>query len=269
MVSLSALLASFEGLWPIAGAEDWDAPGLVTGSPNQEIRRVMLSVDVTADVIACATEAGCDLLVSHHPYIMRGVKTLAESTTKGAVLSGAIRANLAIFAAHTNADIVENGVSDTLAKTLGLGSLAPLAGTGAIGHGRIGTLSEPQTLGEFASLVARTLPNTASGVRVSGRYDQVVEKIALCGGAGDSFIPDAIASGADVYLSSDLRHHVVQDARESVIVGREMALVDVSHWAAEFIWLDTAASQLRNIYPELEVEVCDLRTDPWDFVVTQ
>jgi len=150
-----------------------------------------------------------------------------------------------------------------------LTTIAPLVGTGETGHGRIGRLSEPQTLGEFASLVARTLPNTASGVRVAGRYDQVVERVALCGGAGDSFIPAAFASGADVYLTSDLRHHVVQDARESVLIGREISLVDVSHWAAEFMWLDIAAAQLRNIYPELQVEVCDLRTDPWDFVVTQ
>jgi len=97
VVALNALMASFEQLWPSAGAEDWDAPGLVTGSPVQDIQRVMLSVDVTADVISCATEAGCDLLVSHHPYIMRGVKSLAENTVKGAVLTGAIRANLAIF----------------------------------------------------------------------------------------------------------------------------------------------------------------------------
>ncbi|MFM7029549.1 MAG: Nif3-like dinuclear metal center hexameric protein [Micrococcales bacterium] len=269
MVALAKLLDTFEALWPRAGAEDWDSPGLTTGSPNQEISRVMLSVDVTADVVACVTEARCDLLISHHPFIMRGVKTLAENTAKGAVLAGAIRANLALFSAHTNADVVEDGVSDAIAKALGLQAVSPLVGHGSTGHGRVGTLKDPQSLGEFASLVARTLPNTATGVRVAGDYNQIVERVALCGGAGDSFIPDALEARADVYLSSDLRHHVVQDARELAIVGRQMSLIDVSHWAAEFMWLDIAAAQLRNIYPELAVEVCDLRTDPWEFVVTQ
>jgi len=269
VVELAKLLGTFETLWPSAGAEDWDAPGLVTGNPSQSVSRVMLSVDVTADVVGCATEARCDLLLAHHPYLMRGVTTLAETSFKGAVVAGAIRSGLSIFAAHTNADIVEDGVSDSLAKALGLTRIRALVGDGKIGHGRLGQLADPMTLGEFATRVARTLPHTASGIRVAGDYGQIIETVALCGGAGDSFISTAFDSDADVYLTSDLRHHVAQDARERRIVGREMALIDVSHWAAEFVWLETAAAQLRNIYPELVFEVCDLRTDPWDFVITQ
>jgi len=269
MPKLSHLLAGFEELWPSAGAADWDAPGLVTGSPDAEIKRVLLSVDVTREVLQVATEWEASLLLAHHPFIMRGVKTIAEDTAKGAVLAGAIRANLAIYAAHTNADIVTDGVSDVLAKALGLNNLRALDNPGSVGSGRLGTLPDATTLGEFARRVARLLPQTATGVRVSGDYNRVIETVAVCGGAGDSFIPAATSLGADVYVTADLRHHIAQDAKELADTVGGPALIDVSHWASEFLWLEVAAEQLRRIYPDVVFEVCDLRTDPWDFVVTQ
>ena len=268
--TLEQILASCERLWPAAGAEAWDAPGLVTGSVSSTVSRVLLSVDVTAAVVAEAIELNCQLLISHHPFIMRGVSTVSEQTAKGATLSQAIRANLAIFAAHTNADIVADGVSDTIAKALGLADVRALDNPGnKIGHGRVGELPAPIPLGEFARLVAKVFPSTAGGIRVAGDYNQSVSKIALCGGAGDSFIANAFACSADVYLTSDLRHHLAQDARESALLDGGPALVDVSHWASEWLWLETAAQQLRKIYPDIDFIVCDLRTDPWDFVITQ
>ena len=271
MAYLSDLITSAEELWPISLAEDWDSPGLVTGNVNQEVRRVMLSVDVTAEVVECAIASGSDLLIAHHPFLMRGVKTLSESTAKGATVASAIRANLAIYAAHTNADSVQGGVSDAIAETLGLRNLTPLQETSAdSGIGRIGSLADPLTLGEFATRIARTLPNTASGVRVAGDYNQLVERVAVCGGAGDSLIAAALSAGVDVYVTADLRHHVVQDAREqAALKNGKPAIIDVSHWASEFLWLEYAANQLRRIYPDVAFEVCDLRTDPWDFAITQ
>jgi dinuclear metal center YbgI/SA1388 family protein len=272
MVQLTELVAGLERLWPLSNAEEWDTPGLQAGSPAKEVQRVMLSVDVTDAVVASAIEAKADLLLAHHPYLMRGVKYLAEDQPKGAVLAKAIRASLAIYAAHTNADVVADGVSDVLARRLGLMDSIPLVGTGEVGTGRIGGLTDATTLGMFAATVARALPHTATGVRVAGDYNQVVERVAVCGGAGDSFIEAARAAGADVYVTADLRHHVVQDAREASLLagnGNQMAIIDVSHWASEFLWLEVAAEQLRRIYPEVSFEVCDLRTDPWDFVVTQ
>lgn len=272
MAGLVDLIKGLESLWPLESAEDWDTPGLQVGNPNQSIRRVMLSVDTTDAVVAAAIDAKADLLISHHPYLMRGVKYLPETSAKGAVLAKAIRANLAIYAAHTNADVAADGVSDSFAKYLMLENLKPLTGGSSLGTGRVGDLPEETTLGQFAGRLARLLPATATGIRVAGEYGQTITRVALCGGAGDAFIDLARAAGADVYVTSDLRHHVVQDARELSLLGpedTELALVDVSHWASEFLWLENAAETLRRIYPDVEFEVCDLRTDPWDFVVTQ
>ncbi|WP_296631903.1 Nif3-like dinuclear metal center hexameric protein [Rhodoluna sp.] len=271
-VELSQLIASFEKAWPIELAETWDAPGLIAGSANQRVARVLLTVDVTAEILAEAQDGAFDLILAHHPYLMRGITTVNEQTAKGALLASAARSNTAIYAAHTNADVVSDGVSAALAAAIGITTARPLVASTdqSIGHGRIGDLAAPMTLGDFARQVANVLPSTATGVRVAGEYDQIVSCIALCGGAGDSFIADAIASGADVYLSSDLRHHPAQDAREHAqLHNSKPALVDVSHWAGEWMWLEVAAARLAKEFSEVQFVVSHIRTDPWDFVVTQ
>jgi putative NIF3 family GTP cyclohydrolase 1 type 2 len=113
------------------------------------------------------------------------------------------------------------------------------------------------------------LPATATGIRVSGDFDAMVSTVAVCGGAGDSLLSEPEVLAADVYVTSDLRHHPASEARENARLGHGPALIDVSHWASEWLWLEVAASQLRDALPGVSVEVSELRTDPWDFVVTQ
>ena len=267
-VNLAQIIDQANQLWPPQLADEWDAPGLVTGYRNSAVTNVLLSVDVTNDVVAEALERNCELIMAHHPFLLRGVKSVAVDSSKGAVLNVAIKNNLAIFAAHTNADVVEDGVSDILAKELGLIEVKPLVSSngGAVGHGRIGILQRSVTLGELALAVARRLPATAAGVKVSGSYDSLVTKVAVCGGAGDAFIDTASNLNADVYVTSDLRHHPVQEARE---FNPLMAIIDVSHWASESLWLEVAARQLSKLLPQVSFLVSEVRTDPWDFAITQ
>lgn len=271
MSNLGKILEACETLWPASNAEDWDNPGLVCGNVNQNVNKIMFTVDVTSDVVTEAIANGVDLLIAHHPYLLRGVMSLSESTSKGAVVSDAIRANLAIFGAHTNADVVEFGVSDVLAKNLGLNNLVPLQVTGEnIGIGRVGYLEDALTLGHFAKNIAKALPATASGIRVAGDFNQIVEKVAVCGGAGDSLLALLSGSDVDAYVTADLRHHVAQDFREQALLnGGKPALIDVSHWASEWLWLESAAQSLAAQFPNIEILVSDIRTDPWDFAITQ
>jgi dinuclear metal center YbgI/SA1388 family protein len=226
---------------------------------------------VTDEVLEEAIAGGFDLIIAHHPLLLRGVKTIAEASGKGSILARAIRANLAIFAAHTNADIVTRGVSAALAHAFGIEIARPLVESGPqIGHGRIGKLPQSTDLGSFAKAIARALPPTATGVRVAGSFESEVETIALCGGAGDSFIDAAYESGADVYVTSDLRHHPVQEILERAKAeARSFAVVDISHWAAEWVWLEWAGEDIRGRFASVQVVVSELRTDPWDFAVTQ
>jgi dinuclear metal center YbgI/SA1388 family protein len=264
---LSQLLTTFESLWPISGAEEWDRPGLAIGGPNQQISKVLLCVDVTREVLAEAKANSCDLVISHHPLLLKGVNFLSEDQLKGELVAFAVKNSIALYSAHTNADIVVGGVSDVLAQTLGLTSSVPLVETGAgIGHGRIGKLKVTQKLSEFAKFVALQLPETNAPVRVAGDLDLVIDTVAVVGGAGDSFIPAAAASGAQVLVTSDLRHHVTLDAVSDP--SAPLALIDVSHYAAESLWLEPTRKVLAEAFPQVSFTVSQVSTDPWTMTVS-
>ncbi len=265
-MTLSNLLATFETLWPKASAEEWDRPGLMVGNPKQEIKKVLLSVDVTAEVLDQAVQENCQLLITHHPLLLRPVHELGELTLKGNLVTKAIHSGLAIFSAHTNADIAAGGVSQSLASAIGLRNLSPL--DPASGHGIVGDIDE-LTLVDFARKISKAIPATAAGVKVAGDSTRLVSRVALVGGAGDSFLSLAASAGVDVFITSDLRHHSAQDFIEQAKLTDGPALIDISHWAAEWVWLDKAAEQLSAKHPEVEFVVSDLRTDPWDFAVMQ
>ena len=134
----------------------------------------------------------------------------------------------------------------------------------ARGSGRIGRLSAPESLSEFAARVAEALPWTAHGVRVAGDPDQRIETVGLCGGSGDFLLDRARSAGADVYLTSDLRHHPASESREH----GSMALVDVAHYAAESTWLPVLRRRLQAALDDtVEVRTSKINTDPWTFRV--
>ena len=270
--TVAEINAVAESLWPLSGAESWDAPGLLSGDPAREVSSIHLAVDAVSDTVDEAVAARADLLLVHHPLLLRGVTSVAEDRYKGALLAKLIRADCALIAAHTNADVVETGTSAVFAERLGLLDSRPISASAdhpGRGIGRVGTLAGPTTLGTLARELGDILPATASGIRVSGDFDAVVSTVAVCGGAGDSLLSDPAVVGADVYITSDLRHHPASEARENARVAGGPALIDVSHWASEWLWLETAAAQLREALPGVVVTVSDLRTDPWDFVVLQ
>lgn len=137
--------------------------------------------------------------------------------------------------------------------------------TSATGAGRIGDVT-PTTLGAFAQVVADALPGTAQGVRVAGDPDRVVRRVAVCGGAGDFLLDSVLRTDADVYVTSDLRHHPAGEFAEK----GGPALVDVAHWAAEWTWLPVVQARLAAAVGDtVETRVSTLRTDPWQFRATR
>jgi putative NIF3 family GTP cyclohydrolase 1 type 2 len=135
------------------------------------------------------------------------------------------------------------------------------------GIGRVGTLSEPTTLAAFAEVVAAALPATAAGVRVAGDLDRSIQRVAVCGGAGDSLLADTRAAGADVYVTADLRHHPVLDH----LADGGCAVIDVSHWASEWLWCPQVAHllpgalarQVGDVASSVDIAVSELCTDSW------
>lgn len=259
------VVAMMESRYPASLAADWDAVGLACGEPDAAVHRVLLAVDPVIAVVDEALMLQADLIVTHHPLLLRGVHSVAAVDHKGRVLHTLIGHGIALFTAHTNADHADPGVSDALAVALGLTECVPLVpepGDPALGTGRVGALAEPMPLSAFAEVVAATLPATHHGVRVAGDQARLVSRVAVCGGSGDTFLPDA-AAVSDVYVTSDLRHHRAQEH----LADSGCALVDVAHWASEWPWLPVAADALRDDLAArgttVEVHVSRIPTDPW------
>ncbi|CAJ60868.1 MULTISPECIES: Nif3-like dinuclear metal center hexameric protein [Frankia] len=290
-------VAVLEEAFPPAWAQSWDAVGLAVGDPEAPVTTVLFAVDPTVEV-AVEAAAGAQLLVTHHPLFLRGTHGVAETGSGGRVVATLIRAGVALYTAHTNADVADPGVSDALAAALGLRRVGPLdpaqpadaqldgaqapgvepagaepagvepAGEGAAapvcrGLGRIGELPEPEPLERFCARVARALPATAGGVRATGAADRLVRRVAVCGGSGGELAGAARAAGADVLVTADGRHHHVLDT-----VGEHpIAVVDVAHWASEWPWLAHAAARLeaglRTRGRTVSASVSAIVTDPW------
>lgn len=257
--------------YPPQLAEPWDAVGLVCGDPADEVSTVAFALDCTQEVADKAVELGAQMLVVHHPLLLRGVTSVAADTPKGKVIHTLIRGGVALLAAHTNADKARPGVNDKLAELVGIKPGRPIVPVEpyenldeALGLGRVGELEQPVTLREFTQRVADALPETEWGVRAAGDPERMVKKVAVSSGSGDSFLDQAAALGVDVYVTSDLRHHPVDEHLRAAHLAEPEgpAVVDTAHWASEFPW----TAQARDIVEgalRVNTEIIDVRTDPW------
>lgn len=260
-VTVGGVVAALEERYPPAWAEEWDRVGLVLGDPDTPVRRILCVVDCVPETVDEALAARADLIVAHHPLLLRGVSSVAPTTYKGRIVHRLIKTDVALYVAHTNADSANPGVSDALAARFGLTHLQPLAPAAADagrGIGRVGRLPTPVRLAELTETAARVLPPTAWGVRAAGDPDRLISVLAVSGGSGDSFLAAAAAAGADAFLTADLRHHPASE----VGAAGGPALLDAAHWATERPWLDDLAAFLRETL-DVEALVSDLDTDPW------
>ncbi|MEU0884779.1 Nif3-like dinuclear metal center hexameric protein [Lentzea sp. NPDC005914] len=262
-MKLADVIAVLESAYPPKTAEKWDAVGLVCGDPAEDVTRILVCVDPTSSTVDEAVELGAQLVLAHHPLLLRGVNGVPADEPKGALVHKLIRNRAALYCAHTNADSALPGVSDALAKAIGLavtGPLEPAEPSSDTGSGRVGELPQAEPLRVFAQRVADALPVTVQGVRAAGDPERLVKRVAVCGGAGDSFLATAAAAGVDAYVTADLRHHPASEHIES----GGPALVDVAHWASEWPWCEQAAEILRAAFGgRVDVLVSTRRTDPW------
>lgn len=251
--------------YPETLAADWDSVGLVCGDPAASVARILLAVDPVPVVVDEALVEQADMVITHHPLFLHGVHSVTPETARGSVVHTLITHGKALYCAHTNADHASPGVSDALARALGMsieGPITPLSDMSREGIGRVGELDAPMPLSEFAAVVEAALPETAHGIRVAGDAHRMVRCIAVCGGAGDSLLED-LDPDIDVYVTSDLRHHRAQD----FLLDSNTCLIDIPHWAGEWLWLNQAAQfladDLRAAGTAVDVRVSGIPTSPW------
>ncbi|MBR5855155.1 MAG: Nif3-like dinuclear metal center hexameric protein [Paludibacteraceae bacterium] len=227
---LQDIINIIESVVPLSYQESWDNSGLQVGDRNAEAHEALLTVDVTESVVNEAVSLGCDLIVSHHPLLFRGLKQLTGSTPQERCVEKAIRHGIAIYSAHTSMDSYLHGVSGRMAEKLGIANyrvLIPSSNDSEVGLGVIGEITKEMDDEAFVAHVAKVFAMPNAALRWVEGARRKVKKVALCGGAGSEFMEQAIAQGADAFVSADFKYHELQSAYQRITV------VDMDHWASE------------------------------------
>ena len=230
----------------------FDNAGFLVGRQNAEVSRVLVALDITEEVVEEAREAGCQLIVAHHPVIWGGAKSVTDQTPTGRKLLAMVENGIAGICAHTNLDAVAEGVNDALAETLGLSQIGQLKQDGVdrqgrpYGIGRVGVVEE-QSLAAFASFVKDALGS--NGVRlVDG--GKPVRKVAVGGGSCSDMMGDALALGCDTFVTADVKYDGFLDAK-----ALGLNLIDAGHYPTENVVCPVLARWLEEAFPGLEVSI--------------
>ena len=226
---------------------DWDNDGLMCCPDGErEVRKILVSLDVTKETVDEAIRGEYDLIISHHPFIFKGLRAIDGENFIAEKAIELIKNNISVFSFHTRLDALEGGVNDMLARALGLKNIRSIGNReGTIG--RIGSLGSAVSPEEFAARVRDSLSCPAVLLSSSGKE---VREIAVVGGEGADEIKSAIACGADTLVSGRLGYHNMVDAGELGI-----NLIEAGHFYTEFPICQAIKDMIVSIDSEIGVNI--------------
>ena len=239
------ILDKIEARYPRKYACDWDNVGLLAGSREREVDTVYIALDATDEVVDAASECGAQLLLTHHPMIFGGLKSVTTDDYVGERLIRLIRNDISYYAMHTNYDVM--GMAELAADMLDLKDRKVLEEVlDGEGIGRVGDLPRSMTREECANFVKERfgLPN----VKIFGELEKQVQRAAICPGSGKSEAKPALSMGAEVYITGDIDHHTGIDMADC-----GMAIIDAGHYGVEHIYIADMEHFLKENCPELRV----------------
>lgn len=241
-------------LWEIApreGAEPWDNVGHLVGRRDAQVTKILVTLDITMDVIQEAVEWGAELIVSHHPLIWDTHKRVTDDILQQKRVLTLLEHGIGAICMHTNLDEAQDGVDDTLVEVLGLESVAHLS-QGKIGH--ICQLTEEIPLEVFLAHVKSALG--ANGLRYVSGGKPVCRIATGCGSCGDC-LQDAVEAGCDTFVTGDVKHNYWVDARDQGI-----NLIDAGHYATENPIVNKLTRKLSQKFPEIQVQATTRMPQP-------
>lgn len=264
-VTLADIIGCIEDFASPGLQEKWDNTGwqLCPLAPDAPCRGVMLCLDVTPEVVAEAAAEGCNLIVSHHPLIFKGLKHITGATPVERAVIAAISGGIAVYSSHTALDSASHGVSHKLGSMLGLEDMSvldPQPGSPDTGLGIVGDFPTPVTVGSFIDRVKDVYG--ASVVRRSAGPSGLncVKRVALCSGSGGEFVATAIARGADAYITSDTRYH------DFVDFGKDILMVDTGHFESEICTKSIFSAIISEKFPTFAVRQSRAEHNPVRYV---
>ncbi len=244
-----------ESVAPLSIQEGWDNSGLQIGVREAEVASVLLCIDITEAILNEAIQKNCQLIISHHPLLFRGLKTIQGATPQERCVMRAIQHGIAIYSSHTSIDCALHGVSGRMAEKLGIQSYQILSPTAeGVGLGVIGTLPQPVAFTTLLEQVKTAFHTPV--IRYTQPIKQTIQTIAFCGGAGSEFAETAIQAGADVYISADFKYHEFQQALDQI------AIMDIGHFESEQYTKEIFQELLLQAAPQLSVILADNDKSP-------
>ncbi len=255
------ITSAIESTVPLAWQDADDNAGLTVGDPEAEVHSVLVALDVTEEVVAEAVGCGADMIVTHHPIIYRPVSRIACQSPQARAIAEAIRRGIALYACHTNLDSApELGINHLLGRMLGLTDTAVLVPTVSpeVGFGIVGSLAEPVKPELFLQRIKKVLG--LKMLRHSPVKTDSVSRVAVCSGAGASFIGNATESGADLYLTADLKYHDFGEADR-------MILVDAGHFETEICAIEILFDILSKKIPTFALRKSSCSRNPVNYMV--
>lgn len=212
-----------EEKFPLNLQEDWDNSGLQVGNLAEDVKNIIISLDLDSGVIKKAKENDCNLIINHHPLIFSKISSIDLSKDYYKNIKDLIKEDISVFAMHTNLDRAEGGVNDSFAKTLGLKNVKGL-GDEEVPMARYGEIKKTKA-SDFAEFVRKKLD--AKGLLFYGDKNKDIKKVALCGGAGSDYIEHAIKNNCDLIVTSDVKYHEALDNYKDIVI------LDPGHFASE------------------------------------
>lgn len=256
-MTVKDIAETIEAFAPLPLQEDYDNAGLQVGLPSRQVSAVMLCLDVTHEVLNEAIRRQCDMIVSHHPLIFRGLKNLTGADETQRIVMRALETGIAIYSAHTNLDSAWNGVSHEMAHRLGVRDIEVLHPASADGQTGLGVVGNIIPMPKLELLRRIKEKFDVKSLRYSSQSPQlVVKRVALCGGSGASLIRDALKAGADLYVTGDIKYH------DFATYGLQMVIADIGHYESELCSMQIFSRIIRQQYPELVVYFSEDQRNP-------
>lgn len=256
-MKIKEVLSALERFAPLPLQEGWDNAGLQIGLTEAEVSGALLCLDVNEAIVDEAIEKGCNLIVSHHPLLFKGLKTISDGDYVQRTVMKAIMNSIAIVSMHTNMDNAKGGVNYKIAEHLGLQEVkffAEKPGAVEAGSGVVGLLPEPMSATAFIQLVKERFGVKCAQCNLL--LQRPVRKVAICGGSGDFLLGDAIAQGADAFITGEMHYHVYFGQEQKI------QICVIGHYESEQFTSEIFKSIIEDECPELPVMIAQTSTNP-------
>jgi dinuclear metal center YbgI/SA1388 family protein len=272
-LTVKELLRTLDRIAAFGLAEQWDNVGLMVGDPDKNIGGILVALDPTEEVLAEAIECGADCIITHHPLIFHPLKAIYTNQPLGRILSQALKHEISIIGCHTNLDQASGGVSDVLAASLDMVDLRVLAPAGMemdtasadsdTGFGRVGRLGQAMSREVFVERLCMLF--NLPVLRMAGQLPAEINTVAVCGGSGSELAEAAMESGAQVYITGEVKHSTARWAEAS-----GFCIIDAGHFATENPVVETLVKVLEEDMAEkgsdVSVKQSANQQDPFTYI---